>query len=297
MIFIGVDPHKSTHTAAAVDPVTNTDLGSLRVDATLAEYRRLLAWAKQWPHRRWAVENAEGLGHHLAQWLVARGEVVLDVPTTATARVRELSRGARRKNDRIDAAGAACVAAGQGDARPVVPEDHVDALALLDERRTNLSQNRTRTINQLHRLLRELLAGGVPTELTAAKAAAALRTFRPRSIPERVRLQLCRELIADVRRLDQQLADNQAEATRLLDEHGTRLREIDGVGPVLAARILGRTRHVRRFATPAAYATYNGTAPVEVCQRRTPMPPAQPLRRPATELGDPHRRHRPGPHD
>jgi transposase len=79
-----------------------------------------------------------------------------------------------------------------------------------------------------------------------------------------VRLQLCRELIADVRRLDQQLADNQAEAARLLEEHGTRLREIDGVGPVLAARILGRTGHVSRFATPAAYATYNGTAPVEV---------------------------------
>ena len=54
------------------------------------------------------------------------------------------------------------------------------------------------------------------------------------------------------------------EAARLLDEHGTRLREIDGVGPVLAARILGRTGHVTRFATAAAYATYNGTAPVEV---------------------------------
>lgn len=264
MIVIGVDPHKSTHTATVVDPVTSTDLGSLRIEATLADYRRMLAWAKQRPDRQWAIENAEGLGHHLAQWLLVRGEVVLDVPSTATARVRELSRGARRKNDRIDAAGAACVAAAQGDARQVVPEDHVDALELLDERRMNLSQNRTRAINQLHRLLRELLAGGVPTELTAAKAAAAMRGFRPRSTPERVRLQLCKELIADIRRLDEQLTDNQAEATRLLDEHGTRLREIDGVGPVLAARILGRTGHVTRFATAAAYATYNGTAPIEV---------------------------------
>ena len=78
----------------------NTDLGSLRIEATLAGYLRMLAWAKQWPHRQWAIENAGGLGHHLAQWLLARGEVVLDVPSTATARVRELSRGARRKNDR-----------------------------------------------------------------------------------------------------------------------------------------------------------------------------------------------------
>jgi transposase len=264
MMIIGVDPHKSTHTATAVDSVSNTDRGSLRSEATLAGYQRLLAWARQWPQRQWAIENAEGLGHHLAQWLLARGEVVLDVPSTATARVRELSRGGRRKNDRIDAAAAACVAAAQGDARPVVPEDHIDALGLLDERRMNLTQNRTRAVNQLHRLLRELLAGGVPTDLTADKAAAALRGIRPRSIPERVRVQLCRDLITDIRRLDAQLTDNEAHSTQLLDEQGTRLREIDGVGPVLAARILGRTGHVNRFATPAAYATYNGTAPVEV---------------------------------
>lgn len=264
MILIGVDPHKSTHTATAVDALTNVDVGSLRVEATLVQYRRMLRWAKRWPDRQWAIENAKGLGHHLAQWLLARGEIVVDVPSTATARVRQLSRGGRRKNDRIDAAAAACVAALQGDVRQVAQEGHVDALRLLDERRNNLTQNRVRTINQLHALLRELLAGGVPTSLSAAKAAQALRGFRPDSTCDRVRLQLCRELIAEIRRLDTQLADNQAQATRLLDEHGTGLRQIDGVGPVLATRILGRTGHVTRFATAAAYATYNGTAPIEV---------------------------------
>ena len=121
MISIGVDPHKSTHTATAVDSVTNADVGSLRIEATLAAYCRMLAWAKQWPKRRWAIGNAEGLGHHLAQWLVARGEVGVDVSTTATARVRHLSRGACRKDDRIDGAAAACVAAPQGDAAQWCP--------------------------------------------------------------------------------------------------------------------------------------------------------------------------------
>ena len=111
MIVIGVDPHKSTHTATALDPATNSDLGSLRIEASLADYQRLVGWAKAWPERTWAIENADGLGHHLALWLLARGEVVLDIPTTATARVRQLSRGGRRKNDRIDAAAAASVAA------------------------------------------------------------------------------------------------------------------------------------------------------------------------------------------
>ena len=122
-MIIGVDPHKSSHTATAVDAVRNAAVGSLQVDATLAGYWHLLRWARQFKDRRWAVENARGLGCHLAQWLVAKDEKVFDASTAATARVRELSRGGRRKNDVIDAAAAASVAALQGDASLVVPED------------------------------------------------------------------------------------------------------------------------------------------------------------------------------
>ncbi len=147
VIIIGIDPHRSTHTATALEPATNTDLGSLRLEATLEEYARLLTWSKTWPQRTWAIENAEGLGHHLAQWPLAAGEPVLDIPTTATTRVRQLSKGSRRKNDRIDAAAAASVAAMQGGARPVQPESITDMLALLDERRNNLTAARTRTAN------------------------------------------------------------------------------------------------------------------------------------------------------
>ena len=93
-MIIGIDPHKMSHTANAVDPATNTTAASVRIDASFAGYSELMRWAKQFPERRWAVENARGLGRHLAEWLVARGEVVLDVPSTATARVRELSRAA-----------------------------------------------------------------------------------------------------------------------------------------------------------------------------------------------------------
>lgn len=269
MIVIGIDPHKSTHTATALNPITNSEIGSLRIEASVFDYQRLITWAKSWPQRRWAIENAQGLGHHVAQWLLARGEDVVDVSTTATARVRELSRGGGRKNDRIDAAAAASVAALQGDARPVRAETATDSLALLDERRVNLSQSRTRAINQLHALLRELMAGGVPTSLTATTATRALSGFRPRTGTDRVRVALAKDLIADVRRFDQQLAANTATITELLDEHGTRLREIPGVGPVLAARLLGRTGMASRFASEAAYANYTGTAPVQIASAET----------------------------
>jgi transposase len=135
LIIIGVDPDKSTHTANAVDAAVNRSVDTLQIQASLPGYRQLMRWAARFPERRWAVENARGLGRHLAQWLAARGEQVVDVPSTATARVRELSRGGRRKNDVIDAAAAASVAALHGDATPVCGEDAATVLALLDERR------------------------------------------------------------------------------------------------------------------------------------------------------------------
>ncbi|MET9031213.1 hypothetical protein ABZW96_37405 [Nocardia sp. NPDC004168] len=102
MMLICVDPLRCTHTATAVGPAPNSYCGSTRIDARVLGYRQLLAWA-QWPERTWAVENAKGLGDHLALWLVSIREVV-DVALAATALVRQLSRGGRRKNARIDAA-------------------------------------------------------------------------------------------------------------------------------------------------------------------------------------------------
>jgi transposase len=264
MMLIGIDPHKSTHTATAVESDTNREVASIRIDATLREYRRMLSWASQWPRRRWAIENAEGLGRHVASWLLARGEHVVDVSSTATARVRQLSRGGGRKNDRIDAAAAACVAALQGDARPLKAEGSADALALLDERRTNLAQGRVRAVNQLHALLRALLAGGAPRELSAAKAAALLRTIRPTGQIERVRKQLAGDLVTDIRSLDAKLKANAEAMAELVKQTGSTLTETIGIGAVTAARLIGRTGRPSRFPSPAAYANYAGTAPIEV---------------------------------
>jgi transposase len=264
MVIIGVDPHKRVHTASVVEPATNRRVASLEVDASLAGYRRLLRWAGGFGERRWAVENARGLGRHLAQWLVARDEVVEDVPSTATARVRELSRGGRRKNDIIDAAAAASVAALQGDSNLVVAEDLATVLALLDERRDNLITQRTRLVNQLHALLRDLIPGGAQTDLTAVVASRLLTGVRPVGPVEAARKQLARDLVADIRCADQQLKALTAQIAETVAATDSRLTQVDGVGPVIAGRLLGRTRHASRFATAAAFANYAGVAPVEV---------------------------------
>src|SRR6266705_2701248 len=78
VVMIGVDPHKGSHTAVAIGS-DEEPLGKLRVRASVTQAQRLVTWAADWPERTWAVEGAGGLGHLLAQQLVAAGELVLDV--------------------------------------------------------------------------------------------------------------------------------------------------------------------------------------------------------------------------
>ena len=49
-----------------------------------------------------------------------------------------------------------------------------------------------------------------------------------------------------------------------LDDHGTRLRQVDGVGSVTTVRLIGRTGPASRFPTADAFASYAGVAPIEV---------------------------------
>jgi len=101
---------------------------------------------------------------------------VLDVPATLAARARLLAPGHGRKTDGIDAASVATVAQNQRTCAGR-PEDHSAVLRLLSDRRDELSGERRRAVNRLHRLLRDLRPGGAPTELSAARASDSSATF------------------------------------------------------------------------------------------------------------------------
>ena len=98
-VMIGIDPHKASHTAVAID-AAEEPLGQLRVRACATQVERLLVWAQAWPERTWAVEGAGGVGHLLAQQLLSAGERVLDEAPKHGARVRLLASGDTNKNDR-----------------------------------------------------------------------------------------------------------------------------------------------------------------------------------------------------
>ena len=153
---------------------------------------------------------------HGHQQLAAAGEQVLDVPATLAARARLLSTGGGRKSDAADAASVGQVALHNPMLRVVKAEDQTTILRLLAERRDDLAGERTRILNRLHGLLRDLLPGGAPTDLTAAKAAALLRRLRPTTATAACRRQLARDLLGDLRRVDARLADNKVQLQEAL---------------------------------------------------------------------------------
>ncbi len=126
-----------------------------------------------------------------------------------------------------------------------------------------------RSVNQLHALLRDLVAGGAPTALKAHHAAAMLRKIRPANPVQRTRKQLAWDLVREIRSLDTALESIAERMIDALEARPTRLVDIDGVGPVLAARLIGRCGRASRFATADAFASYAGTAPVEASSGET----------------------------
>jgi transposase len=237
-ILIGVDPHKMTNVVAAIDEQGEVT-GQETFPATRKGMRALERWAKRFPERRWAVEGAGGIGRPLAQKLLAAGEGVVDVPPKLSSRVRVLSTGNSRKNDRLDATFTA-LAALRNDRLASVqsedgPEGHTEILRLLTERREDLVSERTRALNRLHVLLRDLLSDPVRKQLSADTAAKLLRHARPQHPAGQLRRQLASELIRDVRALGRRIDELDERIAVEVEVSGTTLTEIFGVGPILAA--------------------------------------------------------------
>jgi transposase len=266
-VVIGVDPHKATNVVAAIDEQGEL-VGQETLPANREGLRTLERWAKRFPERRWAVEGAGGIGRPLAQKLLAAGERVVDVPPKLSSRVRVLSTGNARKNDALDATFTALAAALRNERLSSVqpedgPEGHTEILRLLTERREDLVSERTRALNRLHVLLRDLLSDPVKKQLSTDSAAKLLRRARPQHPVGRVRRGLASEMVRDVRALDRQIAQLDERIGVEVEASGTTLTEIFGVGPILAAKVVAIVGNVSRFPSKAHFASYAGVAPIE----------------------------------
>lgn len=166
-------------------------MAEIRVAVTATTVGQLQQWAARWPQRRWAVEGAEGLGLGVAQgwrlrvsrsWMCRpswpRG-LACSIPVMPARPMRWM----RPRWPRL-----LCTIGGFAWSAPRIT---AWGCGLLSDRRDDLTEERTRTANRLHALLRDLVAGGAKRNLTATHAAGLLRTVRPMTPadagPERLR--------------------------------------------------------------------------------------------------------------
>ena len=223
-------------------------LSSIKVRATHRQVDQLLSWAEPFEKRTWAIESAGGLGYLLAQQLVAQGEDVLDVPATLASRVRMLATNRSNKNDPNDAHSIA-IAAPHANACSVQRADHGEVLRLLAKRNMDIGNHRTRVVCRLHALLAELAPGGMAKEMYVSDADVLMAKLRPETPAQQMRFDLALELLDDVRRLDAQLKESHRRIEVAIKASGTSLTEIYGVGPIIAAMLIGYSGDVTRFAS------------------------------------------------
>jgi len=146
----------------------------------------------------------------------------------------------------------------------VAAENHAGVLKLWSKRRRDLGRTRNQVACRLCAVLCDLVPGGISKEITAAHAARVLESAKPSGAVELARCELAAEFLDDLRRIDTQMRDTKKKLTVAVRASGTTTTEIFGVGPVVAAIVIGCVVDVSRFASRDHFAAYNGTAPIEV---------------------------------
>jgi transposase len=220
-------------------------------------------YAKAWPDRIWAVEGANGAGRPLAQRLLEAGEHVVDVPAKLAARVRLFDTGHNRKTDALDAHSVAVVAVRTSNLRVLRVDAELEVLRMLTDRREALTRRRVQTVCRLQALLAELFPGQVKRDITALQAKTMLATVRPRDAAGKTRRRIAAEELAELTAVDAKIKKSTAELKTLVLARRSRLMNIHGVGPVVAARILADVGDVARFADRNRFASWTGTAPLD----------------------------------
>jgi transposase len=124
MMVIGIDAHKRSHTAVAIDD-NGRVLATKTVGTTTQDHLWLVKWAGEVDgERRWAIEDCRHLTRRLERDLIGAGESVVRVPPKLMAHFRDSAR-TYGKSDPIDALAVARAALREPDL-PVARLDSVE---------------------------------------------------------------------------------------------------------------------------------------------------------------------------
>jgi transposase len=272
VVMVGIDVHKQTHCAVAVDDGGRPLGKPVTVRATDAGHRQLLRWAgREFREQvvQFAVEDCRHVSVRLERALLDAGAVVLRVPPKLMAQTRTSAR-TRGKSDPIDALAIARAAVREPDL-PRAQHTHASReLKLLVDHREDLVGIRTGLQSRLRWRLHELdpefdlPARGLDLAKHLNRAQARLETL-PAGTVRRIAL----EELADIRALTERIKGLEKELTALVRIQAPQLLALPGCGPLTAAKLLGETADPARFRSEACFAMHAGVAPIPASSGKT----------------------------
>jgi transposase len=270
VITIGIDPHKRSHTAAAVSSATGELLDQLTIPSDRAGHERLLEWARDLgEERRFALEDCRHVSGRLERELIARGERVIRVPPKLMAGARRTAREFG-KSDPIDALAVARATLRE----PKLPVAHLDPKAreikLLLDHREDLVRERTAQIQRLRWHLHDVDSGLEP-KLRGLRSKRTRRSLATRLArrEQTVQVSICRELLGRISEISRREHELQAEISRLVRAYCPQLLELPGCGELTAAKLVAEIAGAERFATDAQLARHSGCAPLPASSGRS----------------------------
>jgi transposase len=267
MIVIGADTHKGSHALAAVDEGTGRVRGGREIKADDAGHLAAVRWARGLDEDRvWAIEDCRAVSRRLEQALLAAGERVVRVPPHRMGASRKGEREPG-KSDEIDALAVARAVVKDGvEQFPVAYlDEQAMEIRLLNDHRDDLVAQRTRTVNRLRwhllqlcpELERSVKRGAFNQSRVLDRVDRALR-----KLPASARVRVAREQIAQIRSLNRQAGQLEAELAELVKTHRPKLLAEQGCGPVTAAILIGHTAGVKQFRKHSSFGLQTGTAPI-----------------------------------
>jgi transposase len=261
MIVIGVDVHKQSVTAVAVD-----EAGRMLDERTVAVGSDdLIGWASALDTERlWAIEDCRLLTPWLERQLLSRGEDLVRVSPKLTVPERRAGR-VRGKSDPIDALAVARAALREPDLPRPQPGERVHReIKLLVDHRDDLVDERRRTQQRLRWHLHELDPTLVVPLRRLDRASHLERVGRWLARREQeVQVRIARELVNRCRSLSREITELDQELEQQAAAVAPALLELPGCGAVTAAKLLAEIGPISRFKSDAQLARHSGVAPLE----------------------------------